>query len=293
MISKYIRLVRPLIWLAFLPPFAVGFALGVNSNTYFLSAIYGFAAFAFGMSFSMAINVIYDKDTDRFQDKKLKDINLSKQPIVTGEITEKRALFLSMIFLFLSLICSWLVNIQFFLISLLLFVVSITYSMPPMRFKTRPIGDILCNTLTGGLVFVAGLSIGGDNMIPLLILVGFFTPPIYYIPTLIWDYKYDTKAGLKTSAIYFDHKKLMNARYPFIIMTLLIYSFIVLNYDFELQIISLSVIVSVSLATVVQNMQMKNRDMLNNLNPIFNLMTLKSAVFILYGFLKIFGIFTL
>jgi 4-hydroxybenzoate polyprenyltransferase len=293
MISKYIRLIRPATWLAFLPPFTVGFALGVDSSSYLLSAIYAFAAFAFGMSFSMSVNALHDKDTDRFQSKKSKDSDLADQPIVTGEITEKRGLFLSILFLILSLLFSWLVNIQFFLLSLLLIAVSTTYSMSPMRFKTRPVGDILCNTLAGGLVFVAGLSIGGNNMFPILLLVGFGSPPIYYIPTVVWDYKIDKKAGLKTSAVFFGPERLMKARYPFVIITLLIYLFIVLNYDFELQVISLSVILSVIVAVFVQNKKMKNEEVLTSLNPIFNVMILKSVVFIVYGVLKIYNIFTL
>ena len=70
--------------------------------------------------------------------------------------------------------------------------------MPPLRFKAKPVGDILCNTVAGGIMFVAGLSIGGANMNILMITGAFIMASIFYIPTVVTDYLFDKKAGLKT-----------------------------------------------------------------------------------------------
>jgi geranylgeranylglycerol-phosphate geranylgeranyltransferase len=293
MISKYIRLVRPASWSAFLPTFAIGFALGITPSSDVFTVIYGFVAIAFGMSFCLTLNTLGDIDVDRFQNKDTKDINLARQPIVTGEITEKKAIYLSVVFLFFCLFFAWFVSLQFFLLRLLINAWGIIYSLPPMRFKARPIGDILSNTMASGLVFIAGLSMGGDNMFLLLILVRFISPPIYYIPTPVWDYKFDKKVGLKTSAVYFGPKRLMQARYPFVILSLILHAYIILIYDFEIQVISLVSITSIIIATVFPIMKMKNKNVWSNINWITVPLTLEAAVYIIYGLLKLYGIFSL
>ena len=68
----------------------------------------------------------------------VKDINLAKQPIVTGEISVKEAYFLSVIFLCLSLVFAWLISILFFILTIIIDLIGYIYSMPPLRLKTKP-----------------------------------------------------------------------------------------------------------------------------------------------------------
>ena len=211
--SKHIRLLRPIAWITFLYPFSVGFGLGVTSNSNPLHVIFAFIAFIFWMSFCFVLNAVGDKDVDKFHTGRSKDMNLAYQPLVTGEVTEKKALYLSMMFFIFSLLFAWLVNSLFFLLILIVDVLGYIYSMPPTRFKTKPIGDILCNTLAGGTIFIAGLSIGGTNMNPLAILGVFIIASNFYIPTVITDYEFDRKAGLTTSAVFFGPKKLLQMMY--------------------------------------------------------------------------------
>ena len=101
--SKYVRLLRPIAWITFLLPFAVGLGLGITSDSNLLHIIFAFIAFSCWMSFSFIVNSIADKDVDKLHNGRSKDMNLAHQPIATSEITEKKALYLSMIFLFLSI----------------------------------------------------------------------------------------------------------------------------------------------------------------------------------------------
>jgi len=287
---RYIRLIRPLGWLPYLSPFAVGFALGITSSSNLFHVIFSFIAFCCCGSFCFTINAITDKDTDRFHDGKSKDINLTYQPIVTGEITEKQALILSMIFLFFSLFFAWLINILFFLLTLIINAFGCMYSMPPTRLKAKPIGDILCNTIVGGIIFLAGLSIGGKNMIPLLIMVAFLSPPVYYIPTVITDYKFDKKAKLKTSAIFYGPKKILRVIYPLSALVILIYLILFLSYNLEIKVISLQVIISILSVVLLSNIKLKEKRMSIHKNWMFIPLALKSTVFIVYGILKLVGL---
>jgi len=108
--SKYVRLLRPIAWITFLFPFSVGLGLGITSDSNLLHIIFAFIAFSCWMSFSFIVNSIADKDVDKLHDGRSKDMNLAHQPLATSEITEKEALYLSMIFLFSSFFFAWLIN---------------------------------------------------------------------------------------------------------------------------------------------------------------------------------------
>ena len=103
-----------------------------------------------------------------------------------------------------------MINPLSFSLILIVDVLGYIYSMPPMRFKTKPIADILCNALSAGAIFIAGLSIGGANMDPIMILGIFVMASNFYIPTVVTDYAFDKKAGLTTSAVFFGPKKILH-----------------------------------------------------------------------------------
>ena len=287
--SKHIRLLRPIAWITFLYPFSVGFGLGVTSDSNPLHVIFAFIAFIFWMSFCFVLNAVGDKDVDKFHTGRSKDMNLAYQPLVTGEVTEKKALYLSMMFFIFSLLFAWLVNSLFFLLILIVDVLGYIYSMPPTRFKTKPIGDILCNTLAGGTIFIAGLSIGGTNMDPLAILGVFIIASNFYIPTVITDYEFDRKAGLTTSAVFFGPKKLLQMMYLLTAIAVIIWLIVFLINNLELKVLALLVIIYIIVFTLASNAKLKGERLNIHENWILVPFALMSAAFVIYGILKLLG----
>lgn len=288
--SKYIRLLRPIAWITFLFPLSAGFGLGVTSKSNPFHVIFAFIAFICWMSFCFVINAIGDKEVDKFHDGRSKDMNLAHQPLVTGEITEKEALYIGMIFLFSSLLFAWLISYFFFLLMLIVDVFGYVYSMPPMRFKTKPIGDILCNALSAEAIFIAGLSIGGANMNPVMILATFIMASIFYIPTVVTDHEFDKKVGLKTSAVFFGPKKILQAMYLLTVVVVTIGIILFLISGIELKIFALLIIIYTIVFTLVSNIKLKEERLYLHENWILIPFALISATFIIYGILKLVGL---
>ncbi len=288
--SKYIRLLRPIAWITFLFPLSAGFGLGVTSKSNPFHVIFAFIAFICWMSFCFVINAIGDKEVDKFHDGRSKDMNLAHQPLVTGEITEKEALYIGMIFLFSSLLFAWLISYFFFLLMLIVDVFGYVYSMPPMRFKTKPIGDILCNALSAEAIFIAGLSIGGANMNPVMILATFIMASIFYIPTVVTDHEFDKKVGLKTSAVFFGPKKILQAMYLLTVVVVTVGIILFLISGIELKIFALLIIIYTIVFTLVSNIKLKEERLYLHENWILVPFALISATFIIYGILKLLGL---
>lgn len=291
--SKYIRLLRPIAWITFLLPFSVGFGLGVTSKSNPLHVIFAFIAFISWMGFCFVVNAIADKDVDKFHNGRSKDMNLAYQPLVTGEITEKKALYISVMLLFSSLLFAWLISPLFFLLILIVDVMGYIYSMPPMRFKTKPIGDILCNALSAGAIFIAGLSIGGSNMNPIMILGVFAMASNFYIPTVVTDHAFDKKAGLTTSAVFFGPKKIIQAMYLLTVVVVIIGLTVFLISNLELKVIALFIIIYTIVFTLASNIKLKEERLYIHENWILVPFALISAAFVIYGILKISGLFIL
>jgi len=287
--SKYVRLLRPIAWITFLLPFSVGLGLGMTSESNPFHIIFAFIAFSCWMSFSFIINSISDKDVDKLHNGRSKDMNLANQPFVTGETSKKEALVLILLFLFSSLLFAWFVNPLFFILILIADVVGLIYSIPPTRFKARPVGDILCNTVAGGVIFIAGLSIGGSNMNYLLIIGAFVMTSIFYIPTMVTDYEFDKKAGLITSAVYFSPKKTIQLMYPLTILLSSIVLFIFLNSNLELKVLGVLMIIYTTISTFVANMKLKGEILTLHENWILIPFTFISLSYIVYGLFKLFG----
>ncbi len=285
--SKYIRLVRPVAWIVFLLPFSVGFGIGATKNTNPFHIIFSLIAFVSWMSFSFILNSLSDKDVDKFHDGRAKDMNLSNQPFVTGEISEKTALFIALILVIISLFFAWLVNYLFFTLFIIANIIGYIYSMPPTRFKTKPIADILCNALAAGVALIAGLSIGGTNMNLLFIIGCFIVASVFYIPTVVTDYDFDKKAGLKTSAVFFGPKKILMAMYPLTFVILAIFTFVFLTTNVELKISSLIIIVYTLIFVIASNIKFRDGRLYAHENWIFVPFILLSVGYFIYGFLKI------
>jgi chlorophyll synthase len=285
--SKYFRLVRPIAWSVFLLPFSVGFGIGAVKNTNLFHIIFALIAFVSWMSFSFMVNSLADKEVDKFHDGRAKDMNLSNQPFVTGEISEKTALYLALIFVIISLFFAWLVSYLFFTLFVIANIIGYVYSMQPTRFKTKPIADILCNALAAGVAFTAGLSIGGANMNLLFIIGCFFVAAVFYIPTVVTDYDFDKKIGLKTSAVFFGPKKILMALYPLTFVIFAIYIYVFLTTNVEIKITSLIIVVYTLIFVIASNIKFKDGRLYAHQNWIIVPFILLSVGYFIYGFLKI------
>jgi len=285
--SKYIRLIRPVAWIVFLLPFSVGFAIGATKDTNLFHVIFSLIAFVSWMSFSFILNSFSDKDVDKSHDGRFKDMNLSNQPIVTGEISEKIALYIALISVIISLFFAWLVNYLFFTLFIIANIIGYIYSMPPTRFKTKPIADIQCNALAAGVAVIAGLSISGTNMNLLFIIGCFIVSAVFYIPTVVSDYDFDKKAGLTTSAVFFGPKKILMAMYPLTFVILAIFTYVFLTTNVELKITSLIVIVYTLIFVIASNIRFKDGRLYAHKNWVIAPFILLSVGYFIYGFLKI------
>jgi 4-hydroxybenzoate polyprenyltransferase len=285
--SKYFRLVRPVAWFVFLLPFSIGFGIGATQDTNLFHIIFALISFASSSSFGFMLNSLADKEVDKFHDGRSKDMNLSDQPFVTGEISEKTALYLALILVIISLSFAWLVNILFFTLIIIGNIIGFIYSMPPTRFKTKPVTDILCNASAAGLALIAGLSIGGANMNLPFIIVTFFAASAFYIPTVVTDYDFDKKVGLKTSAVFFGPEKILKALYPLTFVIIAIYSYVILTTNFELKLTSLAFIIYTLIFVIASNIKFKDGRLHAHQNWILVPFILLTVGYFVYGFLKI------
>lgn len=287
--TKYIRLLRPIAWITFLLPFSVGVGLGITSESNPLHIIFAFVSFSCLMSFCFVANAMGDRDVDKFHNGRSKDMNLAYQPLVTGEVTEKAAFNLGVIFFFCSLLFAWFINPFFFLLIFLVDIVGYMYSMPPARVKTIPVGDILCNAFAVGAIFVAGLSIGGTNMNPFLILGAFIMGAIFYVPTVVTDYEFDKKTGLKTSAVFFGPKKILRALYLLSTLLVIIELIVFFTSHVELKVLALLIITYTIVFTLASNIKLKEKRLYLHENWILVPFALISSAFMVYGILKLMG----
>jgi chlorophyll synthase len=247
------------------------------------------------MNLCFVVNAIADKDVDKFHDGRSKEMNLAYQPLVTGEIGEKEALYLSVLFLLGSLFFAWRVSPSFGVLILIVDVLGYVYSMPPIRFKARPVGDILCNTLAGGTIFIAGLSIGGAymniNMKPFIIVLVisgvFVMASIFYIPTAVTDHEFDRRAGLRTSAVFFGPKKLLSALYPLTTVFTIIWVLVFLTCNLELKVLAVLVIIYTIAFTLTANFKLRGDRLYIHQNWILVPFAAIAAAFVVYGVVKI------
>ena len=287
--SRYIRLLRPVAWITFLFPFSVGIGIGMNPNTNLIHVMFAFYAFTCWMSFCFIVNAFGDKDVDKFHNGRSKDMNLANQPIATGEFNEKEILFLSILFLLFSLLFALIINCLFFMIIVVVNIFGFVYSMPPIRFKAKPVGDILSNAISAGAIFTAGISVGGSNINILIILEAIIMASIFYLPTVLTDLEFDKKMGLRTSAVYFGPRKILLAMYLQTIFLIIVGLIIYLQSNIELKILVLLMIVYTLIFIFAAHSKLKGETLYLHENWILIPFTVLSAAFVIYGIIKYFG----
>lgn len=207
--TKYLQLARITAWPAYSLTFVISFSVGSYVGTSWTSAWIGFLALFSFAGFAFALNFYSDRDTDRYHDGIQKDFDLRRQPMVTGEVTERECKAFCWATLLIAIVLGFLVsNIFGLLVILACFAGGILYSHPKIRLKAKPIGDIICISLLGVLMPSAGYVLGADILpTPLIMLLWFLVTATGYTASVVSDYEFDLKAGLRTSAVFFGPVK--------------------------------------------------------------------------------------
>ena len=285
--SWFIRLIRPIAWIVFLFPVMVGFDLGASKDTVPGSVIFGLGALFFVLCFGFSVNALGDVDVDIYHDGRSKDMNLSRQPLVTGEISIPQAKLLCLLFLVDSLLCALLVGFYFVLAIIILDAIGYVYSLAPFRMKKRPIGDVMCNALLGVFFFLAGVAIGNAYVNPLLIITVFLIASNFYIPTVMTDYEFDKKGGLRTSAVVYGGKRLIIGMYLLTVAISIFGVALILSASFEVQIIAVIMIMYTLIFTIVTRNRLWGNQLMLHKNWILVPFGCLTFVFFCLGLFKI------
>lgn len=196
-----LKISRPKFWGYLAGTFLVGYTLGINSLQEFYTPVFfvllGFFLFPANLLL-YGINDLFDQDTDAFNKKKtVYEHRLLKK--------ETRALLIS---LFFCLLIS--VSIFFLLPSLLtriLFVLfiflSASYSMPPLRFKSKPLVDSISNILYILPGVIGYLVVSNQSLNWRILIASSCWAIAMHLFSAIPDIQADKKAHLTTSAIFF------------------------------------------------------------------------------------------
>jgi 4-hydroxybenzoate polyprenyltransferase len=260
--SWFIGLIRPIAWIVFLYPVMVGFFLGASKDTLPSSIIFGFGSLFFVLCFGFSLNALSDVDVDMYHDGRSKDMNLSRQPLVTGKISILQAKLFCLLFLVGSLICALLVGFYFMLTIIVLDVIGYVYSLEPFRMKKRPIGDVMCNALAGVFFFLAGITIGNASVNPLLLMTVFLMASNFYITTVMTDYEFDKKAGLRTSAVVYGGKKLMVIMYLLTVIICIFGVVLIVSASFEVQIIAVMITIYTPIFTFIAKNRLRGNQLM-------------------------------
>ncbi len=209
-IRKYLKVIRITAWPISLFPFAVGFGAGARDATSAIDTLFGFLAVFSFFSFAYALNLYSDRDVDIHHDGWQKDTDLSQQPLLTGEMSLRECIILCFVTAVMSIVFGWLVN---YLVAILMFasciVGGIFYSHPAVRLKAKPVTDILSMSSLSMMLFTSGYFVArGDVPTWQMLLFFAIITAIVYIPTVVSDYKFDLKAGIRTSAVVFGQRNL-------------------------------------------------------------------------------------
>ena len=231
--TKYLKLARVSAWPAFSLAFVIPFAVGATLATSWPRALIGFSAMFLFAGFAFALNFYSDKDTDKYHDGIQKDFDLRQQPLVTGEVTERECkLFCVATFLGAITLGFVVSNLFGVLVILACLAGSVLYSHPKIRLKAKPVGDILCISALGVLVPSAGYALGtGERPTALMMLFWFLVTATGYISTVMSDYEFDVKAGLRTSAVFFGQAGLLKGMAVGSLLCVVV-AFFILKSDF-------------------------------------------------------------
>ena len=171
-----------------------------------------FRDLCFLTSSTFVLNHILDLDLDKKNPRK------SFSLLVRNEISTNNSFIF---FIFLSLIClllSLIINQSFVICILGLMLISLLYNIPPFRLKNKPIFDVLCHTLSLGILCpIAGWCLSDSSGLisafsnfPFLYLISIsFYVTALHSPTMAVDFNADIASGATTFATKFGAERTM------------------------------------------------------------------------------------
>lgn len=210
---KYLKLGRVTSWPSFSLAFVIIFTVGVYGGTSWPRALIGFAALFLFAGFAFALNFYSDRESDKYHDGKEKEFDLSRQPMITGEVTEAECKVFCAVTLLAAVACGFVVgNLFGSLVVAACLLGGVLYSHPWIRLKAKPVLDIVCMAGMAAVLFSAGYALARETMLnwPAFLYLFIFAA-IGHIPSVVYDYQYDARAGLRTSAVVFGQRNLANA----------------------------------------------------------------------------------
>lgn len=139
--------------------------------------------------------------------------------VARGLITKREAIFFSVVIAMAAVAYfSYVGGILGFLFSTTCAVLGFLYSVPPVRFKQRPVIDVVSHGLFLGalLILIGTTAYGGTlNQIAYFFAVGFFAVScLFQMQNLLGDYFVDRDLGIKTTAV--SLRSWENGRYFFL-----------------------------------------------------------------------------
>jgi 4-hydroxybenzoate polyprenyltransferase len=182
--------------------------------------------------FVYALNDIMDADLDKYSSIK------SKRPIPSGKMTKRQALFLSAVGGIVGFVLSFTINSYATMLAIIYMGMGFAYSVPPIRFKRRPL--MKETTLTIGTIVSVLLGSAAAGGIPIsiflpglfFVLGGMTIYPVFYDPL---DIKEDRREGCKTIGTILDQKKRLELS-TFGLLTIMVTTTLTYRY-FDLNII--------------------------------------------------------
>ena len=207
----WLRYIGTDFWMVALFPFYIGFVIS-SETLYSPNLFYGIISICFLTSSTFVLNHIFDLEFDKQNQRK------SFSLLVKNEISVTNSFLL---FIFLSLFClmfSLVISYDFFFCILGLVLISLLYNIPPFRLKNRPILDILCHTLSLGILCpIAGWclfdSSGVVNAFSNFPLLYLFSISLYvtalHSPTMAVDFSSDINSGAITFATKYGAERTM------------------------------------------------------------------------------------
>ncbi len=212
-VKKYLKLGRITSWPSFSLSFVIIFAVGAYEGTSWTEALIGFVALFLFAGFAFALNFYSDRESDIYHDGKEKEYDLSKQPLITGEVTERECIAFCVVTFLAAIALGFVVSNLFgWLMVSVCLVGGVLYSHPWIRLKAKPVVDVVCMAAMAAILFSAGYALARGTMLnwPAFLFLYMFAA-ISHIPSVLYDYKYDAQAGLRTSAVVFGQRNLAKA----------------------------------------------------------------------------------
>ena len=177
----------------------------INITDLALKLVIYIISLSFYLGFAFSINNCFDALSDS-----INPIKKGKNPIARGELNFKKAYIVSILLSLLGIVWNiiFIGNLGALAIYLSLITLAYFYSAPPLRLKSKPPFDLISHGLFFGvLIYYYGLVfhyVRGLYDIKLMVmLMSIFTySTLLNLRNHIEDYEGDSKAGIKTTAVY-------------------------------------------------------------------------------------------